>query len=72
MPKLLQRKLIVYLSISAGKAIDNYGSRVTTTGLSRDTLQDAIKAGQLPSKMMGKAHRIKTQDLEQYIANLDF
>ena len=71
------------------KAIDNHGSRVTTTelrskllltldeaqtitGLSRDILQDAIKAGQLPSKMMGKAHRIKTQDLERYIANLDF
>ena len=71
------------------KAIENHGSRVTTTelrskllltldeaqtitGLSRDILQDAIKAGQLPSKMMGKAHRIKTQDLERYIANLDF
>ena len=44
----------------------------TITGLSRDILQDAIKNGQLPSKMMGKAHRIKTQDLERYIANLDF
>lgn len=71
------------------RAIDNHGSRVTTTelrskllltldeaqtitGLSRDILQDAIKNGQLPSKMMGKAHRIKTQDLERYIANLDF
>ena len=42
------------------------------TGLSREILQEAIKNGELPSKMMGKAHRIKTQDLERYIADLDF
>ena len=71
------------------RAIDNHGSRVSTTelrskllltlneaqvitGLSRDILQDAINKGELPSKMMGKAHRIKTQDLERYIADLDF
>jgi excisionase family DNA binding protein len=71
------------------RAIDNHGSRVTTTelrskllltldeaqivtGLSRDILIDAIKNGELPSKIMGKAYRIKTQDLERYIANLDF
>ena len=71
------------------RAIDNHGSRVSTTelrskllltldeaqaitGLSRDLLQEAIKKGELPSKMMGKAHRIKTQDLERYIADLDF
>jgi excisionase family DNA binding protein len=71
------------------KAIDNHGSRVTTTelrskllltldeaqivtGLSRDILIDAIKNGELPSKIMGKAYRIKNQDLERYIANLDF
>ena len=71
------------------KAIDNHGSRVTTTelrskllltlneaqlvtGLSRDSLMEAIDNGELPSKIIGKARRIKTQDLEQYIANLDF
>ena len=71
------------------KAIDNHGSRVTTTelrskllltlneaqlvtGLSRDTLMEAIDNGELPSKIIGKARRIKTQDLERYIANLDF
>jgi excisionase family DNA binding protein len=71
------------------RAIDNHGSRVSTTelrskllltldeaqaitGLSRDLLQEAIKNGELPSKMMGKAYRIKTQDLERYIADLDF
>jgi excisionase family DNA binding protein len=42
------------------------------TGLSRDILQEAIKNGELPSKIMGKAYRIKTQDLERYIANLEF
>ena len=42
------------------------------TGLSREILIDAIKAEELPSKIMGKAYRIKTQDLESYIANLDF
>lgn len=71
------------------RAIDNHGSRVSTTelrskllltldeaqaitGLSRDLLQEAIKNGELPSKMMGRAYRIKTQDLERYIADLDF
>ena len=71
------------------KAIDNHGSRVTTTelrskllltlneaqlvtGLSRDSLMEAIDNGELPSKIIGKARRIKTQDLERYIANLDF
>jgi excisionase family DNA binding protein len=71
------------------RAIDNHGSRISTTelrskllltldeaqaitGLSRDLLQEAIKNGELPSKMMGKAYRIKTQDLERYIADLDF
>ena len=71
------------------RAIDNHGSRITTTelrskllltldeaqtitGLSREILQEAIKNGELPSKIMGKAYRIKTQDLERYIANLDF
>ena len=74
---------------SLTRAIDNHGSRVSTTelrskllltldeaqtitGLSREILQDAIKNGELPSKMMGKAHRVKTQDLERYIADLDF
>jgi excisionase family DNA binding protein len=71
------------------RALDRFGSRVTTvelrskllltldeaqtiTGLSRDLLVDAIRAGELPSKIMGKAYRIKTQDLEQYIAKLKF
>lgn len=42
------------------------------TGLSREILLDAIKNGELPSKIISKAYRIKTQDLERYIAGLDF
>jgi excisionase family DNA binding protein len=42
------------------------------TGLSREILIDAIKNGELPSKIMGKAYRIKTQDLERYIQELEF
>jgi excisionase family DNA binding protein len=42
------------------------------TGLSRDILMTAIKNNELPAKIMGKAYRIKTQDLIEYIANLDF
>jgi excisionase family DNA binding protein len=71
------------------RAINNHGSRVTTTelrskllltldeaqtitGLSREILQDAIKNGELPSKIMGKSYRIKQKDLERYIDELDF
>ena len=57
--------MVFSASISAGKAIDNYGSRVTTTELSRDSLMEAIDNGELPSKIIGKARRIKTQDLER-------
>jgi excisionase family DNA binding protein len=44
----------------------------TITGLSREILQDAIKNGELPSKIMGKSYRIKQKDLERYIDELDF
>ena len=71
------------------RAIDNHGSRTTTTelrskllltldeaqvitGLSREILQDAIKSGELPSKIMGRSYRIKQKDLECYIDQLEF
>jgi len=74
---------------SLTRAIDNHGSKVTTTelkskllltldeaqaitGLSRDILQDAIKNGEIPSKIMGKSYRIKQKDLERYINELKF
>ncbi len=44
----------------------------TITGLSREILQDAIKKGELPSKIMGKSYRIKQKDLERYIDELEF
>ena len=42
----------------------------TITGLSREILQEAIKNGELPSKIMGKSYRIKQKDLERYIDEL--
>ncbi|MDJ0591892.1 MAG: helix-turn-helix domain-containing protein [Pleurocapsa sp. MO_226.B13] len=40
------------------------------TGLSRETLRDAIKNEELPAKIIGKAWRIKRGDLEDYVENL--
>jgi excisionase family DNA binding protein len=44
----------------------------TITGLSREILQDAIKNGEIPSKIMGKSYRIKQKDLQRYIDELEF
>ena len=40
------------------------------TGLSREILKEAIDAGNLPAKIMGKAYRIKRKDIEIYIDKL--
>ncbi|WP_239005536.1 helix-turn-helix domain-containing protein [Gloeothece citriformis] len=40
------------------------------TGLSRDTLREAITDGQLKAQIVGKAWRVKRKDLEEYIENL--
>ena len=40
------------------------------TGLSREILRDAINTGELPAKIIGKAWRIKRDDLEDYIDEL--
>jgi excisionase family DNA binding protein len=40
------------------------------TGLSRDILREAIKTSELKGKMIGKAYRIKRDDLDKYIKNL--
>ena len=37
------------------------------TGLSREILMDAMKNGQLPARIMGKAYRIKQTDIDCYI-----
>jgi excisionase family DNA binding protein len=40
------------------------------TGLSREILKEAIDAGKLPTKIMGKAYRFKRKDVERYIDEL--
>lgn len=40
------------------------------TGLSRETLREAIASHQLKAQIIGKAWRIKRKDLEEYIENL--
>jgi excisionase family DNA binding protein len=40
------------------------------TGLSRETLREAIASGNLKAQIVGKAWRVKRQDLEEYIENL--
>ena len=40
------------------------------TGLSREILMDAMKNGQLPTRIMGKAYRIKQTDIDRYISEI--
>jgi excisionase family DNA binding protein len=40
------------------------------TGLSREVLRDAIAAGELKAKVIGKGWRVKRSDLEDYIDKL--
>ena len=40
------------------------------TGLSREILMDAMKNGQLPARIMGKAYRIKQVDIDRYISEI--
>jgi excisionase family DNA binding protein len=40
------------------------------TGLSRQTLRDAIDTGKLKAKMIGRAWRVKRDDLNSYIKSL--
>jgi excisionase family DNA binding protein len=40
------------------------------TGLSREFLRDAITAGDLKAKVIGKSWRVKRSDLEQYVDKL--
>lgn len=40
------------------------------TGLSREFLRDAITAGNLKAKVIGKSWRVKRSDLEQYVDKL--
>ena len=58
-PALLQGKMLVTLNEAQ-----------IITGLSRDTLMTAIKSGELESRIIGKAYRIKRKELERYIDDL--
>jgi excisionase family DNA binding protein len=58
-PALLQGKMLVTLNEAQ-----------VITGLSRDTLMTAIKSGELESRIMGKAYRIKRKELERYVDDL--
>ncbi|AUT04666.1 DNA-binding protein (plasmid) [Nostoc sp. CENA543] len=40
------------------------------TGLSREFLRDAITAGELKAKVIGKSWRVKRADLEEYVEKL--
>lgn len=40
------------------------------TGLSRETLRDAIKAGKLKAQLIGRGWKVKRTDLDNYIAKL--
>jgi excisionase family DNA binding protein len=40
------------------------------TGLSRQILRDAIEAKKLKAKIIGRAWRIKREDLDQYLKKL--
>lgn len=40
------------------------------TGLSNNFLRDAIKAGTLKAKSIGRGYKVKRQDLNEYVNNL--
>lgn len=40
------------------------------TGLSREILYDSIRAGSLKAKIIGRAYRVKRQDLDDFVSNL--
>ncbi len=42
----------------------------TLTGLSRETLREAIDKGRLKAKLIGRAYRIKRADLDEFIKKL--
>jgi excisionase family DNA binding protein len=54
----------------ADKPLLKLDEAATLTGLSRDILRKAIDTKELEGKMIGKAYRIKRDDLDKYIKNL--
>ncbi len=64
-----QQTPVVNVSI-ADKPLLKLNEAAALTGLSRDTLRDAIDTGELKGKMIGKAFRVKRADLDAYITKL--
>jgi excisionase family DNA binding protein len=54
----------------ADKPLLKLNEAAALTGLSRDTLRTAIDAKKLKGKLIGKAFRIKRDDLDEYIKKL--
>jgi excisionase family DNA binding protein len=54
----------------ADKPLLKLDEAAALTGLSRDILRKAIQDKTLNGKMIGKAYRIKRDDLDEYIKNL--
>ncbi len=54
----------------ADKPLLKLDEAAALTGLSRDTLRKAIEIKKLKGKMIGKAFRIKRDDLDEYIKKL--
>jgi excisionase family DNA binding protein len=64
-----QQTPVVNVSI-ADKPLLKLNEAAALTGLSRDTLRNAIDTGELKGKMIGKAFRVKRADLDAYITKL--
>jgi excisionase family DNA binding protein len=54
----------------ADKPLLKLDEAAALTGLSRQILRDAIKAEELKAKLIGRAYRIKRDDLDEFIKNL--
>jgi excisionase family DNA binding protein len=52
------------------KLLLNLNECTLFTGLSDDYLRDAIKAGTLKGKIIGRGYKVKRQDLDEFIKNL--
>jgi excisionase family DNA binding protein len=66
-------KLVSSLSVLsvANKLLLTLPEVQALTGLSRGILKEAIKAGELKAKIIGKSYRCKRQDVEAFINRLD-
>jgi excisionase family DNA binding protein len=54
----------------ADKPLLKLDEAAALTGLSRQILRDAIKAEELKAKLIGRAYRIKRDDLDAFVKNL--